>query len=151
LDLNEGAKAIADALGGGTPPALHMAYRLAALVAGEEIVYADSNLTIDVGQVMSGELILITLSRVVRLTAQESPLSPSSDDATETVRVEVRPRLAPPRLRLRGLDTEWQKDYETWWPKDCTVRMAWDGLKVDLPLSQARRDRFFAVLPKILY
>jgi len=155
-------KALFQALGAsGYNFPLHALWRLDALVAGEEVVYAEGLADGPNGSHVSGSAVVITNSRVIRCDFQDTNGVDVPDRGASTVHCGCWARRALSHVELDtepagdNLDLAWSKDWGAEWPRGVRVTLAYGSTdrQVSLPLDPSRADscaRFGAAIPDLL-
>lgn len=118
--------------------------RLAALVNGEPMVFADVEFQDSEPRKATATAVLITESRVIRADVQSSPLGlePSDEASTVTVRAWGRRLLTSLDLDEGSDNTDWawHHEWDGTWPQRTRARLTYDdGTTLTLPLSSGAR------------
>ena len=136
------------------PP--HVAYRVAALLGTEPLLYADSNVDITRrpgDDVLNGRIIAFTADTVVLLVLTDVTLRPESDVAA-TVDVQAWARRDLKGVVVggsRNTDDVWMSAQQVLWPRKAVVGLFYDGRPepVVLPLSDTGADRLGDFMPTL--
>lgn len=141
------AKALNDALGLGYNSRfpLHVLFRMALFVNGEEIIYAGARMTPDQNQhrsPVSGEAVAFTATRVVHatFTGTEAHDEPERGEKTTSCRAWSRRTLTACAAAADSDDWAWHHQWPCTVPKDEQIALTYrDGTTLQLPLDPGDR------------
>jgi hypothetical protein len=162
MDITAVAEAISsrigafDGLGDDARP-VHVLVRAALLVGDEDLVYVDDNLSRSPDSPgWSGDMLIFTPARVIRLTLSEATTDGSEREAESCADATSWRRASLRAVGLLGADQAWDEAPEEGMPEATGLRLTYaDGQTVEIPsrweigAARAVRDGVIELLPSL--
>jgi hypothetical protein len=161
MDMTEAAEAISsrigafDGLGDDRPD--HVLVRAALLVGEEEIVYVDDNLSRSLDSVgWSGDVLIFTSSRVIRLTLSEATDDSTDREHSSSAEATSWARASLGGVTLLGTDQAWEETPMAAFPETAGLRLTYTGGQAtEIPsrweagAGRSTREGAFELLPSL--